>query len=115
MFKYEDYSDPEFPTALGNGVRIPYSYNPLCKSLDDRERIVKNMADFKAGKSLLLVDMIRPGAVAHINGWNIARGDLSVEFIIDPSILEAMEGKDPTNFVNQDFETWDLIMNKLRL
>jgi prepilin-type N-terminal cleavage/methylation domain-containing protein len=115
MFKYEDYSDPEFPSASGNGVRVPYSYNPICKSLENRERVVKNMADFKAGKSLLLVDMIRPGAVAHINGWNIARGDLSVEFVIDPTILEAMEGKDPTAFVNQDYETWDLIMDKLRL
>jgi len=116
-FRYEDYSDPVFPTPVlggGWGVRVPYSYNPICKSLEDRERVVKNMADFKAGKSLLLVDVLRPGGVAHINGWNVARGDLSVDFVIDPIILEDME--DTTdNFVNQDYETWDLIMDKLRM
>ena len=116
FFKYKDYADPVFPTAVlggGWGVRIPYSYNPICKSLEDRERVVKNMADFKVGKSLLLVDVLRPGGVAHINGWNVAKGDLSVEFVIDPTILEDMENT-TSNFVNQDFETWDLIMNKLR-
>ncbi len=115
-FKYKDYSDPVFPTAVlggGWGVRVPYSYNPICKSLEDRERVVKNMADFKAGASLLLVDVLRPGGVAHINGWNVARGDLSVDFVIDPTILEDIENSD--NFVNQDYETWDLIMDKLRM
>jgi prepilin-type N-terminal cleavage/methylation domain-containing protein len=115
-FKYEDYADPVFPTAVlggGWGVRVPYSYNPICKSLDDRERVVKNMADFKAGRSLLLVDVLRPGGVAHINGWNVARGDLSVDFVIDPTILEDIENSE--NFVNQDYETWDLIMDKLRM
>lgn len=117
VFRHEDYSDPEFPTAVrggGMGVRVPYSYNPVCKSLDDRERMVKNMAEFKGGKTLMLVDVLRPGGVAHINGWNVAKGDLSVRFVVDETILEAMEDKDPTAFVNEDFETWDFIMNRLR-
>ena len=118
FFRYEDYSDPEFPTEVNpsggtSGVRVPYSYNPICKSLDDRERAVKNMADFKVGKSLLLVDVLRPKAVAHINGWNVAQGDLSVEFIIDQSILEDMQNS--SGLTDADYETWDLIMDKLRL
>lgn len=116
-FKYEDYADPVFPTEVkggGWGVRIPYSYNPICKSLEDRERVVKNIADFKADKNLLLVDVLRPGSVAHINGWNVARGDLSVEFVIDPTILEDMEeAKD--DFLNKNYEAWDMVMNKLRM
>lgn len=114
FFTYEQYSDPVFPTEViggTSGVRVPYSYNPICKSLEDRERVVKNMADFKAGKSLLLVDVLRPGGVAHINGWNVAQGDLSVEFIIDPSILDDMEN---SSVVDDDYETWDIIMDKLR-
>lgn len=116
FFTYKEYSDPVFPTPVvggGTGVRIPYSYNPICRSLEDRERVVKTMADFKAGKSLLLVDVLRPDGVAHINGWNIARGDLSIEFVIDETILEDMRNT-TENFVNEDYETWDLIMDKLR-
>jgi hypothetical protein len=116
FFRYEDYSDPVFPTEVlggGWGVRVPYSYNPICKSLDNRERLCKNMIDFKVGRSLLLVDVLRPGGVAHVNGWNVARGDLSVAFVIDPTIIDDMENT-TENFVNQDFETWDRIMDKFR-
>jgi len=115
MFRYEDYSDPVFPTpAMGGkmGVRVPYSYNPICKSLEDRERTVKTMADFRAGKNLLLVDVLRPGAVAHINGWNVADGDLSVRFVIDQTFLEYIENS--SGLTDADFETWDLILDKLR-
>jgi hypothetical protein len=114
IFRYEDYSDPVFPSYTGNGVRVSYSYNPICKSLENRERVVRNMADFRAGRSLLLVDVLRPEAVAHVNGWNVAKGDMSVEFVVDEAILEAMEGKDPTDFVNDDYETWDFIMDRMR-
>ena len=116
FFRYEQYSDPVFPTEImggTSGVRIPYSYNPICKNLEDRERVVKNMMDFKVGKSLLLVDVLRPGGVAHINGWNVAQGDLSVKFVIDPSILDDM--KNSSGLVDTDFETWDRIMDKLRM
>lgn len=115
VFRYEDYSNPEFPSpVLGgtSGVRVPYTYNPICKSLEDRERVVKTMADFKAGKTLLLVDVLRPGGVAHINGWNIAQGDLSVRFVVDETVLEIME--DNGDFIDADYESWDLVMNKLR-
>jgi prepilin-type N-terminal cleavage/methylation domain-containing protein len=115
VFKYEDYSDPVFPTEVvggTSGVRVPYSYNPICKSLKNRERVVKNMTDFKAGKSLLLVDVLRPNAVAHINGWNVAQEDLSVEFVIDQSILEDMQNS--SGLTDDDYETWDRIMDKLR-
>jgi prepilin-type N-terminal cleavage/methylation domain-containing protein len=115
VFKYDDYSDPEFPTEViggTSGVRVPYTYNPICKSLDDRERVVKNLSDFKVGKSLLLVDVLRPNGVAHINGWNVAKGDLSVEFVIDQSILEDMQNS--SAFIGDDYESWDRVMNKLR-
>jgi len=115
VFRYEDYSDPVFPSPVMGGtmgVRIPYTYNPICRSLEDRERVVKNMADFRAGRSLLLVDVLRPGGVAHINGWNVAAGDLSVEFVIDQSILEDLENS--SGFVDDDFESWDRVMDKLR-
>jgi len=115
VFRYEDYSDPVFPTEViggTSGVRVPYTYNPICKSLEDRERLVKNMLDFKVGKSLLLVDVLRPNGVAHINGWNVAQGDLSIEFVIDQSILEDMQN---SSVIDDDYETWDIIMDKLRL
>jgi len=70
------------------------------------------MTDLKAGKSLLLVDVLRPNAVAHINGWNVAQSDLSVEFIIDQSILEDMQNS--SGLTDTDYETRGRIMDKLR-
>jgi prepilin-type N-terminal cleavage/methylation domain-containing protein len=112
VFRYEDYSVPEFPTAIlggTTGVRVPYTYNPICRSLGNRERLYQKVVDFEAGKTLLLVDVLRPNGVAHINGWNVARGDLSVEFKIDETILEEMETAD--DFLGDNFETWDLVMD----
>ena len=115
VFRYEDYSDPEFPSPVmggTSGVRVPYTYNPVCRSLEDRERVVKTMADLKATRSLLLVDVLRPGGVAHVKGWNVAAGDLSIRFIIDESILEDMENN--SRFIDDNYEAWDIVMDKLR-
>ena len=114
VFRYEDYSQPEFPSPVmggTSGVRVPYTYNPICKSLEDRERVVKKISDFRPGKTLLLIDVLRPGGVAHINGWNVAQGDLSVHFVIDDSILEDMENS--SAFIDADYESWDRVMKKL--
>jgi hypothetical protein len=69
------------------------------------------MSDFKAGKTLLLVDVLRPEGVAHINGWNIGQGDLSVRFVVDETILEDM--KNDNDFIGAGYESWDRVMNKL--
>lgn len=115
-FQYKDYSDPVFPSPVmggTSGVRVPYTYNPVCKSIDDRERVVKNMAELRSGRSLVLVDVLRDEGVAHINGWNVAPGDLSVRFVVDPTILEDM--KNSEGFIDADYESWDRVMDKLRM
>jgi hypothetical protein len=115
-FQYKDYSDPVFPSPVmggTSGVRIPYTYNPICKSIDDRERAVKNMAEPRSGKSLVLVNVLRAEGVAHINGWNAAPGDLSVRFVVESTILEDMENSD--GFIDADYEARDRVMDKLRM
>lgn len=115
-FQYKDYSNPVFPTPVEGGalgVRIPYTYNPICKSINDRERVFKNMAELRSGKSLILVDVLRTEGVAHINGWNVAMGDLSVRFVVDPTILKDMENSN--GFIDADYESWDRVMDKLRM
>jgi len=115
VFRYEDYSYPVFPTdtTIGaTGVRIPYTYNPICVSTTNRERVVKKINDFKPMRTLLLVDVLTPQGVAHINGWNVAQGDLSVRFVIDQTILEDMQNS--SNFLGENYEAWDRVMDKLR-
>ena len=117
VFKYEDYSNPIFPQDVqpdpgaGSGVRVPYSYNPICISGTNRERKFKNILDFKSASSLVIVDVLRPGGVAHINGWNVARGDMSIHFVVDKTILEDMEQSN--DFIGADYTTWDRVMDKL--
>lgn len=117
VFKYKDYSNPTFPqdvqpdSSAGTGVRVPYSYNPICVSETNRERKFKRILDFKAAKTLVIVDVLRPGGVAHINGWNVARGDMSIHFVIDKTILDDMAQS--SGFIEQDYTTWDRVMDKL--
>ena len=115
-FRYKDYSNPVFPQEIdpdgsgpgGIGTRIPYIYNPICISGTNRERKFKKIGDFKFSNSLVLVDILE-GGVAHINGWNVARGDMSIKFVIDKTIVDDMQCPD---LIGQNYNCWDDIMKK---
>ncbi|MCE5184821.1 MAG: type II secretion system GspH family protein [Planctomycetaceae bacterium] len=113
-YKYNDYATPSFPTdmAIGStGIRIPYAYNPMCKSLTDRHRRFRTLGQFSAGGPLI-VDLLSTQAPTHLRGWNVARTDASVDFRIDHSILDDLRGS--TDIAGKDYETYDRILFKLR-
>jgi hypothetical protein len=129
-FRYKDYNyNPDgqppntpFPQnyqppggSAGSGVRVPYLYNTICRrppgGTSNTEIKFKKIYEFNAANSLVLVDVLE-GGVAHINGWNVARGDMSIDFVIDKTIVEYMKSAECQNLTNNAFTCWDKIMDK---
>ena len=113
-FKYKNYSKPEFPSSSplveNPGTRISYMYNPVCVSLENRDRKFKKLSQLKTGGTLLLVDSVLDGSVAHKGGWNVLLGDFSVHIVLDPQILELVEQY--RGGINEtDYEHFDQILN----
>lgn len=114
-YKYEDYSVPGWPTdqPIGStGIRIPYAYNPVCKSLTDRHRRFSKLGQFTVGGGPLIVDLLSTKEPTHVRGWNVAQKDASVDFVIDPTILDDLRGS--TDIAGKDYETYDRILYKLK-
>jgi len=122
-FKYKDYTEEGFPTNIqisetsSNGVRIPYSYNPECISLDNRKRKYTKVIEIKSS-TLLVVDHLTStdpdtgAGIPHIKGWNVLRGDNSVAFSTN---REAQEVIDASNsFDNNDYEAFDKVLLLLK-
>lgn len=113
-YKYEDYSNPAFPTdmVLGStGVRIPYAYNPLCKSVTDRHRRFNKLNQFTVDGPLV-VDLLSTNEPTHLKGWNVVKKDASVDFVIDHTILEDLRASEDIS--GQDYATYDQVLYKLR-
>lgn len=97
-FSWESYSSPQFPSTVhigGNAVRVPYNHNPMTRSLNDRQRLYQNInnpvtpTDIMLGVDLLSENEIQtPNTIAHLDAWNVMKGDTSVTFVRDPYILE---------------------------
>lgn len=127
-FRYKDYNynpagvppNTPFPQNLqpsataGLGVRVPYIYNPICKlgptGTNNTEQKFKKIYDFKSANTLVLVDILEGGVPAHISGWNVARGDMSIRFVIDKTIVDDLGC---TDLIGQNFACWDRIMEKM--
>ncbi len=117
-FKYQDYAKPMFPTNLkpcsncANGVRIPYSYNPICKSLTDRTR--KYTKANKGGANiLLLADLLTSAGIAHKTGWNVMLGDGSVKFSTNAAAQDIIKGAG-VSFETNDFADFDEVLRLLQ-
>jgi prepilin-type N-terminal cleavage/methylation domain-containing protein len=120
MFKYEDYTGKGFPTDIqigATGVRIPYSYNPEFVSVTDRTRKYKKLQDMNVA-SLLVVDLLTKTSpetgdgTAHEKGWNILRGDVSVDFSINREVQEVIDAS--ANFESTDYQALDKVLRLLK-
>ncbi|MHC4166711.1 MAG: type II secretion system protein [Planctomycetota bacterium] len=113
-FKYKNYSKPIFPSSsplVSNpGTRMSYMYNPVCVSLENRDRKFKKLSQLKAGETLLLVDSVLDGSVAHMGGWNILVGDFSARLVYDPQMLEII-AEHRGGMGKADYEHFDQVMN----
>ncbi|KPK41686.1 MAG: hypothetical protein AMJ65_08935 [Phycisphaerae bacterium SG8_4] len=113
-FKYKNYSEPVFPSSsplVSNpGTRMSYMYNPICVSLENRDRKFKKLSQLSAGETLLLVDSVLDGSVAHMGGWNILVGDFSARLVYDPQMLEIIT-KHGGPMGKVDYEHFDQVMN----
>jgi len=115
-FKYKNYSVPMFPSSspiVSNpGTRMSYMYNPICVSVENRERKFKKLSQLKADKTLLLVDSVLDGSVAHMGGWNVLVGDFSSRLVYEPGMVDFIkEHRDGIN--KADFENFDKVMNMM--
>ncbi|MBN2182478.1 MAG: type II secretion system protein [Sedimentisphaerales bacterium] len=113
-FKYKNYSQPKFPSSSplveNPGTRISYMYNPVCVSLENRDRKFKRLSQLKATETLLLVDSVLDGSMPHRGGWNIMIGDFSAHQVNDPQILELVE-EYSGSIGETDFEHFDQILD----
>jgi len=115
-FKYKNYSKPEFPSSSpiveNSGTRMSYMYNPVCVSLKNRERKFKKLSQLKANETLLLVDSVLDGSVAHMGGWNVLVGDFSARLVYEPGMLEFI--KEHRGGINKaDYANFDKVMNSM--
>jgi prepilin-type N-terminal cleavage/methylation domain-containing protein len=120
IFKYDDYCGNGFPTDIqigATGVRIPYSYNPECVSLSDRKRKFEKRQNMNVD-TLLLVDLLTKTSadtgtgIAHEKGWNILRGDASVDFSIDREVQKIIDAS--ADFESVDYQALDRILRLLK-
>ena len=112
FYKYELYSVPSFPTERSYAVRISYTYNPICKSLTDRNRKY-NRTDECNGQMLLMADLLTDGGAAHEGpGWNVLWGDGHVDFQKNPHVLELIQ-KDVTGFSESNYMLFDMVIDAL--
>jgi prepilin-type N-terminal cleavage/methylation domain-containing protein len=119
-FKYKDYCGEGFPTDIqigATGVRIPYSYNPECVSLTDRMRKYEKLIDLKAD-ALLVVDLLTKtspdtgSGIAHEKGWNVLRGDVSVDFSINREAQDVIDAS--ANFESNNYQAIDSVLRLLK-
>ena len=100
-FAWKSYSTPEFPSVVtigGSAVRVSYNHNLMTRSVNDRNRVMQNTDDPVPPTDVMLgVDLISeneqqtPGTMAHVDAWNVMRGDGSTQFVRDAYILELRE------------------------
>ncbi len=122
-FKYRDYTAEGFPTDIQisatstRGVRVPYSFNPECISLENRTRRYRRLLELK-NDSLLVVDHLTTtnpttgAGIAHEKGWNVLRGDNSVAFSINREVQDVIDAS--TAFDGKDYEALDSVLRLLR-
>ena len=89
---------------------MSYMYNPVCVSLENRQRKFKKLSQLNAGETLLLVDSVLDGSVAHMGGWNILVGDFSARVVYDPQMLEII-AEHRGGMGKADYEHFDQVMN----
>jgi len=97
-FAWPSYSNPAFPSTVsigGSAVRVSYNHNISTRSQSDRNRVYQRTGDRVAPTQVILgVDLLSenegqsPGAFAHIDAWNVMRGDGSVSFVRDPYVVQ---------------------------
>ena len=113
-FKYKNYSKPVFPSSsplVSNPcTRMSYMYNPVCVSLEDRQRKFRELSQLSAGETLLLVDSVLDGSVAHMGGRNILVGDFSARLVYHPQVLEIIKGHGG-GMGKADYNHFDQVMN----
>ena len=113
-FKYKNYSKPMFPASsplVSNpGTRMSYMYNPVCVSQENRERKFKKLSQLSAQETLLLVDSVLDGSVAHMGGWNVLVGDFSARLVYEPGMVDFV--KEHRGGINKaDYEHFDQVVN----
>lgn len=121
-FKYESYSDPDFPSFYKGGVRIPYHFNPVAENKraasGARQWVHKytNTTELTSD-AVMYVDLLRKDSIGHMesSGFNVGYGDGSVEFVADKSIVNDLRNKSGGYEFDdnwQDRELWDDIMER---
>lgn len=110
-FKYHEYANPEFPSDLSGGVRVSYTYNPICVSSKDRNRKYYRVEQFTSD-TLLTCDLLSHYGVAHKDGWNVLWGDGRVSFQRNPKVQELID-KDPAGFVSSNYVLFDMVLDAL--
>ena len=61
---------------------------------------------------LLLVDTLSYQGITHDKGWNVTRGDTSVDFRIDSEAQEVIEAS--TDFDSRDHSSFDEVLRLLK-
>jgi prepilin-type N-terminal cleavage/methylation domain-containing protein len=117
-FTYKDYSRNGFPTdyqpsgAGATGVRISYSFNPECESRTNRNRKYSNITDLTSS-TILLLDVLSPLGITHIKGWNVLKGDGSVDFSISREAQKIIEDSGD-NLSGSDYDAFDEVIRILK-
>lgn len=128
VFTYEYYADPQFPTLnvlSAIGVRVPYNFNPLARSLTNRQRQAINLDQLKSTRSIVSVDIVEyavsaasynplPTRTAHDSSWNVTYGDGSGKMINDTALEQHIASyPNIANGGNNMNRRWDYAMDRL--
>jgi len=132
-FRYQDYASPTFPSynttwdspaTLATGstaVRLSYNFNPIAISLTNRTHRYRRF-DQLDSYAITTVDLVE-GVTAdglglghpELGGFNVGRGNGSVDFVVDPTMIEDMRNNRTFSGGTSaaDYLMWDSIMNRL--
>lgn len=120
-FTFDHYNDP-WPTpntlsiAAGSvpGIRLSYNFNPRMSdgvvgaSPAQQTRRYQRAAEIDSG-DVFIMDLVEsPQTIAHRvggGGFNVCRGDGSVAFASDPTVIQEVEAN--PLIAQQDYTAWD--------
>jgi len=119
-FQWESYAAPKFPASVyvgATGTRLSYYYNPVARGAGDRTRRYHSLNDMDSDAVLVTDSLEGVAAISHLAedpdvGWNVARGDGSVGYVVEPSVREDM--RTGSNLTGTNYTLYDKIVDKLR-